>query len=92
MNLFNKLLGSFRSAAGWENLIWRRLPLSGVNHALVPAVPEAGFGTGALLLWDYKTFGVVAALDAHAYSGPGVPHRQGDEEACVRGWRLPISR
>ena len=26
MNLFNKLPGSVRSAPGWEQRIWRRLP------------------------------------------------------------------
>jgi len=71
MNLFNKLPGFVRSAPGWEQRIWRRLPaillwgtllplvLAGVNHALAPAVPETGASNGALLLWDYQMIGVV---------------------------------
>jgi hypothetical protein len=75
MNLFNKLPGLVRSAPGWEQRIWRRLPaillwgtliplaLAGLNHALALAVPEFGAGSGAgdpaLLLWDYAMVGVV---------------------------------
>ncbi|MBK6598030.1 MAG: hypothetical protein IPG25_09145 [Proteobacteria bacterium] len=71
MNLFNKLPGFVRSAPGWEQRIWRRLPaillwgtlvplaLAGVNHALAPAVSESGADDGALLLWDFMMFGVV---------------------------------
>ena len=71
MNLFNKLPGFVRSAPGWEQQIWQRLPaillwgtllplgLVGLNRALAPAVSESGAGAGALLLWDYTMFGVV---------------------------------
>ena len=71
MNLFNKLPGFVPSAPGLENLIWRRLPaillwgtllplvLAGAYHALTPAVAEFGASNAALLLWDYKMFGVV---------------------------------
>ena len=71
MNLFNKLPGFVRSAPGWEQRIWQRLPaillwgtllpllLAGVNHALAPSAPESGASHGALLLWDYTMFGVV---------------------------------
>jgi hypothetical protein len=75
MNLFNKLPGFVRSAPGWEQRIWRRLPvillwgtllpllpllLAGVNHALAPAAPEeSGAGNSALLLWDYMLIGIV---------------------------------
>jgi hypothetical protein len=71
MNLFNKLPGFVRSAPGWEQRIWRRLPvillwgtllpllLAGVNHALARAVPESGAGNGALLLWDYTMIRIV---------------------------------
>lgn len=71
MNLFNKLPGFVRSAPGWEQPIWRRLPaillwgtllplgLAGLNRALAPAVSESGAGAAALLLWDYTMFGVV---------------------------------
>ena len=71
MNLFNKLPGFVRSAPGWEQRIWRRLPavllwgtllplmLAGLNHALAPAAPESGASNGALLLWDYTMFGIV---------------------------------
>jgi hypothetical protein len=67
MNLFNKLPGFVRSAPGWEQKIWRQLPvilvwgtlmplgLAGLNRALAPAVSDSG----ALLLWDYTMFGVV---------------------------------
>jgi hypothetical protein len=67
MNLFNKLPGSVRSAPGWEQRIWRRLPaillwgtllpllLAGLNRALAPAAD----GESALLLWDYRMIGVV---------------------------------
>jgi hypothetical protein len=69
MNLFNKLPGSVRSAPGWEQRIWRRLPaillwgtllplgLAELNRALSPLDSESG--AGALLLWDYTMFGVV---------------------------------
>ncbi len=71
MNLFNKLPGFERSAPGWEQIIWRRLPailwwgtlvplgFSLLNHLLSP--PDAGSGAtaAALLLWDYKMAGVV---------------------------------
>ena len=72
MNLFNKLPGFVRSAPGWEQRIWRRLPaillcgtllpllLSGLNHLLAPAVPATGGSEGALLMWDYALWGVVA--------------------------------
>lgn len=72
MNLFNKLPGFVRSAPGWEQRIWRRLPaillwgtlvpllLSVMNHALAPAAPPPGTGDGKLLLWDYTMWGVVA--------------------------------
>ena len=68
MNLFNKLPGFVRSAPGWEQRIWRRLPaillwgtllpllLAGVNRALAPA---ALGGESAWLLWDYRMIGVV---------------------------------
>ena len=71
MNLFNKLPGFVRSAPGWEQIIWRRLPaillwgtllplgLAGLNRALAPAVAKSSAGAGALLLWDYTMFGVV---------------------------------
>lgn len=71
MNLFNKLPGFVRSAPGWEQLIWRRLPaillwgtllplgLAGLNYALAPAVVEPGAGASALLLWEYTMYGVV---------------------------------
>ncbi len=71
MNLFNKLPGFVRSAPGWEQRIWRRLPsillwgtllplvLAGVNHALAPAAPEFGASNGPMLLWDYTMIGVV---------------------------------
>jgi len=71
MNLFNKLPGFVRSAPGWEQRIWQRLPaillwgtllplmLAGVNHALAPAAAESGASNGALLLWDYTMFGAV---------------------------------
>lgn len=71
MNLFNKLPGFVRSAPGWEQLIWRRLPaillwgtllplgLAGLNRALAPAAAESGAGAGALLMWDYTMYGVV---------------------------------
>ena len=71
MNLFNRLPGFVQSAPGLEQRIWRRLPaillwgtllplvLAGLNHVLAPAVAESGASDGALLLWDYKMFGVV---------------------------------
>ncbi|MDZ7589235.1 MAG: hypothetical protein U5L05_00800 [Rubrivivax sp.] len=71
MNLFNKLPGFVRSAPGWEQQIWRRLPaillwgtllplgLAGINRALAPSVSESGASNGALLLWDFTMFGVV---------------------------------
>jgi hypothetical protein len=71
MNLFNKLPGFVRSAPGWEQQIWQRLPaillwgtllplgFAGVNRALAPTVPESG--AGALRLWDYTMFGIVVA-------------------------------
>ena len=71
MSLFNRLPGFVRSAPGWEQQIWQRLPvillwgtllplgLGGLNRALAPTVSESGAGTGALLLWDYTMFGVV---------------------------------
>jgi hypothetical protein len=71
MNLFNKLPGFTRSAPGWEQRIWRRLPaillwgtllpllLAGVNRALAPAATLAVGGESALLLWDYQMIGVV---------------------------------
>ena len=71
MKLFNKLPGFVRSAPGWEQRIWRRLPaivlwgtllplaLAGANHALAPASSESRAGNGALLLWDYQMIGVV---------------------------------
>jgi hypothetical protein len=71
MNLFNKLPGFVRSAPGWEQQIWQRLPavllwgtliplgLAALNRVLAPAVSESGAGDGALLLWDYTMFGVV---------------------------------
>jgi hypothetical protein len=67
MNLFNKLPGSVRSAPGWEQRIWRRLPaillwgtllpllLAGLNRALAPAAGDEG----AWLLWDFRMVGVV---------------------------------
>jgi hypothetical protein len=72
MNLFNKLPGFTRSAPGWEQQIWQRLPaillwgtllplgLAVLNRALAPAATESSAGAGALLLWDYTMFGVVA--------------------------------
>ena len=72
MNLFNKLPGFVRSAPGWEQRIWRRLPaillwgtllpllLSGLNHALAPAAPASGSSERALLLWDYTMWGLVS--------------------------------
>ena len=72
MNLFNKLPGFARSAPGLEQRIWQRLPamllwgtllplvLAAGNHALAPAAPRYGSSDGALLLWDYTMFGVVA--------------------------------
>jgi hypothetical protein len=72
MNLFNKLPGFVRYAPGLEQRIWRRLPaillwgtllpllLAGVNHALAPTAPPPGSSDGALLLWDYMMWGVVA--------------------------------
>lgn len=72
MNLFDKLPGFVQSAPGLEHLIWRRLPaillwgtllplaLAGLNRALAPAVSESGAAAGALLLWDYTMFGVIA--------------------------------
>ena len=71
MNLFNKLPGFKTSAPGWEQRIWRRLPvillwgtllpllLIGVNRALAPAATFAAGSESALLLWDYKMIGVV---------------------------------
>jgi hypothetical protein len=71
MNLFNKLPGFERSAPGWEQIIWRRLPafllwgtllplgFSGLNHLLSPPDVDAGAAAAALLLWDYKMIGVV---------------------------------
>ncbi len=71
MNLFNKLPGFERSAPGWEQRIWRRLPavllwgtllplgLAALNHALAPPASASGAGSRALLLWDYTMFGVV---------------------------------
>jgi len=71
MNLFNKLPGFVRSAPGWEQRIWRRLPafllwgtllplgLAVVNRALAPAAPASGGSDAALLLWDYQMIGVV---------------------------------
>ena len=71
MNLFNKLPGFVRSAPGWEQLVWRRLPaillwgtllppmLAAVNRWLAPTSPETGVRDGGLLLWDYTMFGVV---------------------------------
>lgn len=71
MSLFNKLPGFVRSAPGWEQRIWRRLPaillwgtllpvvLAGINHALAPAAPGASASNGAVLLWDYTMFGVI---------------------------------
>lgn len=73
MNLFNRLPGFVRSAPGWEQRIWQRLPaillwgtllplgLAGLNRVLAPVVSESGAGAGAaaLLLWDYTMFGVV---------------------------------
>ena len=71
MNLFNKLPGFVRSAPGWEQIIWRRLPaillwgtllplgLAGLNRALSPAASESGASESALLLWDYTMYGVV---------------------------------
>lgn len=35
------------------------LMLAGVNHALALAVPDTGVSNSALLVWDYKMFGVV---------------------------------
>lgn len=72
MNLFNTLPGFVRSAPGWEQRIWRRLPaallwgtllplvLAGANHALSPAAPVSGGSDAAVLLWDYTMFGVVS--------------------------------
>jgi len=72
MNPFNKLPGFARSTPGLEQRIWRRLPamllwgtvlpllLAGANRALAPAAPLPGGSDGALLLWDYTMFGVVA--------------------------------
>ena len=72
MNLFNKLPGFVRSAPGWEQRIWRRLPaillwgtvlpllLSTLNHVLAPAQAMAGQSDGAVLLRDYALWGVVA--------------------------------
>lgn len=69
MNLFNKLPGFTRSAPGWEQQTWRRLPaillwgtllplgLAAVNRAVVPPASESGIS--ALLLWDYTMVGVV---------------------------------
>jgi hypothetical protein len=69
MNLFNKLPGFVRSAPGWEQRTWRRLPaillwgtllplgLAALNRAVAPPASESG--VGALLLWDYTMFGIV---------------------------------
>ena len=71
MNLFNKLPGFVRSAPGMEHLIGRRLPaillwgtllplvLAGANRALAPTAAQSGHYDAALLLWDFKMFGVV---------------------------------
>jgi hypothetical protein len=71
VNLFNKLPGFVRSAPGWEQRIWRRLPaillwgtllpllLAGVKRALAPAAPASAAFDSALLLWDYRMFAVV---------------------------------
>ena len=71
MNLFNKLPGFVRSAPGWEQRIWQRLPaillwgtllpllLAGMNRALAPAAPLPGSSESAVLLWDYMMCGVV---------------------------------
>ena len=71
MNLFNKLPGFERSAPGWEQRIWQRLPavllwgtllpllLTGANRVLSPAASLTGGSESALLLWDYAMYGVV---------------------------------
>jgi hypothetical protein len=71
MNLFNKLPGFTRSAPGWEQRIWRRLPaillwgtllpmlLAGLNRALAPAATLAAGGDSAWLLLEYQMIGVV---------------------------------
>ena len=71
MNLFNKLPGFERSAPGWEQIIWRRLPaiwlwgtlvplgFAGLNHLLSPPDAGSGAAAAALQLWDYKMAGVV---------------------------------
>ena len=71
MNQFNKLPGFVRSAPGWEQQTWRRLPaillwgtllplgLAALNRAVAPLVSESGAGAVALLLWDYTMYGVV---------------------------------
>ena len=71
MNLFNKLPGFVKSAPGFEQRIWRRLPvillwgtllpllLAGLNRVLAPAAPTSGRSDAALLLWDYTMFGFI---------------------------------
>ena len=70
MNLFDKLPGFARSAPGWEQHLWRRLPaillwgtllplaLAVLNHVLSPSTAAASGIDGALLLWDYTMIGV----------------------------------
>jgi hypothetical protein len=71
MNLFNKLPGFERSAPGWEQRIWRRLPAlllwgtllpllaAGANRVLTPLVSQSFGAERALQVWDYAMVGVV---------------------------------
>lgn len=71
MTLFNRLPGFPKSAPGLEQRVWRRLPaallwgtllplsLSGLNRALAPDAALPGYDERALLLWDYRMYGVV---------------------------------
>jgi hypothetical protein len=68
VNPLRKLPVFSRSAPGWEQQIWQRLPAILLWGTLLPLgfawvhrafAPVAVSRPGALLLWDYTMFGVV---------------------------------